>query len=191
MVGGIWTVIHPGAFIMERGLLHGIKERPENLAQSSYEPHKIESPPTPEVFNPLELAPVVVESNLPLTCQITDLNVYIDRAAGHCFAYPVDFTLDKQPSDHPDIIGPPRGSAVETVRASFEAKITSINPDQSLDQQVDIFLQSFKVVDPASLSRTRLTVSGEAALLVDAVPAQLSWQIIFIPHNGNLFRLMF
>jgi hypothetical protein len=32
MVGGIWTVIHPGAFIMERGMLLGIKERAERLA---------------------------------------------------------------------------------------------------------------------------------------------------------------
>ena len=30
MVGGIWTVIHPGVFIMERGMLLGIKERAES-----------------------------------------------------------------------------------------------------------------------------------------------------------------
>ena len=35
MVGGVWTIIHPGAFIMERGLLLGIKERAENLARSN------------------------------------------------------------------------------------------------------------------------------------------------------------
>lgn len=29
MVGGFWDVIHPGVFIMERGLLLGIKERAE------------------------------------------------------------------------------------------------------------------------------------------------------------------
>jgi hypothetical protein len=33
-VGGIWTVMHPGIFVMERGMLHGIKERAERLAQS-------------------------------------------------------------------------------------------------------------------------------------------------------------
>ncbi len=32
MVGGIWTIIHPGTFIMERGMLYGIKERAERLA---------------------------------------------------------------------------------------------------------------------------------------------------------------
>lgn len=32
MVGGFWDVIHPGVFIMERGLLLGVKERAERLA---------------------------------------------------------------------------------------------------------------------------------------------------------------
>jgi hypothetical protein len=32
MVGGFWAVIHPGTFIMERGLLLGVKERAEALA---------------------------------------------------------------------------------------------------------------------------------------------------------------
>lgn len=33
MVGGFWDIIHPGVFIMEHGLLHGVKERAEKLAQ--------------------------------------------------------------------------------------------------------------------------------------------------------------
>jgi hypothetical protein len=32
MTGGIWSVLHPGTFIMERGLLLGVKERAEALA---------------------------------------------------------------------------------------------------------------------------------------------------------------
>ena len=34
-VGGFWTVIHPGVFIMERGMLLGIKERAEQISESS------------------------------------------------------------------------------------------------------------------------------------------------------------
>jgi hypothetical protein len=33
MTGGFWDIIHPGVFIMEYGMLHGIKERAEELAQ--------------------------------------------------------------------------------------------------------------------------------------------------------------
>ncbi len=32
MVGGLWDIIHPGVFIMERGMLRGIKARAENAA---------------------------------------------------------------------------------------------------------------------------------------------------------------
>ena len=35
MAGGLWDLIHPGVFIMERGMLQGIKERAEALAQAS------------------------------------------------------------------------------------------------------------------------------------------------------------
>lgn len=56
MVGGIWTVIHPGTFIMERGLLYGVKERAERLAESGALPPSPEVTPTPEVFIPLDKA---------------------------------------------------------------------------------------------------------------------------------------
>jgi hypothetical protein len=33
MAGGFWNIIHPGVFIMERGMLYGIKERVEKIMQ--------------------------------------------------------------------------------------------------------------------------------------------------------------
>jgi hypothetical protein len=56
MVGGIWAVIHPGAFIMERGLLYGVKERAERLARTGSLPPLSQATPTPEVFIPLDKA---------------------------------------------------------------------------------------------------------------------------------------
>ena len=56
MVGGLWTVMHPGAFIMERGMLYGIKERAEHLAATGSLPPLPEVTPTPEVFIPLDRA---------------------------------------------------------------------------------------------------------------------------------------
>jgi hypothetical protein len=55
-VGGFWTIIHPGIFIMERGMLFGIKERAERLAQARDLPPINETTPTPEVFIPLDQA---------------------------------------------------------------------------------------------------------------------------------------
>jgi len=33
IVGGLWTIIHPNIFIMERGMLLGIKERAESASK--------------------------------------------------------------------------------------------------------------------------------------------------------------
>ena len=46
-VGGFWTVAHSGFFIMERGLLYGVKERAEQLAEMG------SLPPAQEAFIPL------------------------------------------------------------------------------------------------------------------------------------------
>ncbi len=34
MTGGIWAVVHPIAFVMERGMLYGLKERAERMAET-------------------------------------------------------------------------------------------------------------------------------------------------------------
>ena len=34
MTGGFWDIIHPGVFIMERGMLRGLKVRAEGSAQA-------------------------------------------------------------------------------------------------------------------------------------------------------------
>lgn len=187
MAGGLWSIIHPGVFIMERGMILGIKERAESIAIAEWP-----SPtPTPEVFIPLNPSPTPLNSDLPLTCQVTDLDVYIDQQAGYCFAYPTRFALSEQPSISPIVLGPALGSPDEQVRATFTIEQALFDPDKSLDQQVDEFLLGFTVLDPNTFTRARLLVGGEAALLVDVVPVQLSWRIIFVPHNGVLYRLMY
>ena len=52
--GWFWDVIRPGEFIMVRGMLLGIKERTEQLAQTGTMPPQ--ATPTPEVFIPLDKA---------------------------------------------------------------------------------------------------------------------------------------
>jgi hypothetical protein len=54
--GGLWTVMRPGQFVMERGMLLGIKQRAERAAQSGSIPLLTEMTPTPEAFIPLDKA---------------------------------------------------------------------------------------------------------------------------------------
>lgn len=52
--GWFWDAMRPGEFIMVRGMLLGIKERAEQLAETGYMPPQVT--PTPEVFIPLDKA---------------------------------------------------------------------------------------------------------------------------------------
>lgn len=187
MAGGLWSVIHPGVFVMERGMLLGVKERAEVNAITDW----ALPTPTPEIFNPLNPSPTPSSSDLPLTCQVTDLSVFVDRQAGYCFAYPIRFELSEQTSPSPTVLGPALGSSTEPLHATLIIEQAPYDPDKSLDQQADEFLQGFSVLDPNSFERAPLTISGEVALKVDVVPVQLSWRILFVAHNGILYRLMY
>lgn len=184
MAGGLWSLIHPGVFIMERGMMLGIKER----AEASQPVEGLSPTPTPEIFIPLNPSPTPPSSDLPMTCQVTDLNVFIDREAGYCFAYPLRFTLDETA---PTVRGPAIGSPAEPVFATFTVESAPYDPEISIDQQVDEFLSNFSVLDPNSFTRARLAVGGEMGVLVDVVPVHLSWRIIFVPHKGTLYRMMY
>jgi hypothetical protein len=187
MAGGLWSIIHPGVFIMERGMMLGIKERAEDAQAGMWLPPT----PTPEVFIPLNPSPTPASSDLPMTCQVTDLNVFIDRESGYCFAYPLRFTRKDPNSPLPVVMGPGIGSPSEPVYAMFTVEQAPYDPQLSLDQQVDSFLASFSVVDPNSSPRARLIVDEEVAVLVESVPVHLSWRIVFVQHNGVLYRLMY
>ena len=80
---------------------------------------------------------------------------------------------------------------MEPVFATFAVEVTPYHPDKSLDKQVDEFLRGFTVAAPESLTHTVVSVGGEAAVLVENVPVQLSWKIVFVPHDDQLYRLMY
>jgi len=146
---------------------------------------------TPNIMPRLDPSPTPSNSTLPLTCQVTDLKVYINGMDGYCFAYPTRFTLQDQPSDKPDVRGPGYGSSHEPVNATFSVEVTPAAADKTLREQAEIFLKDFSVVDPATFTWSQVQVGGEASWMVEPIPVQLSWRIVFVQHNGYLFRLMY
>ena len=147
--------------------------------------------PTLNVVPPLDPSPTPNRSVLPLTCQITVLNIFIDESEGYCFAYPTRFTVGIQPMlDIPAIVGPAVGNSVDPVFASFAVEVT-IAFDGDLRTQAKAFLREFSATDPAAFNWSQIQVGGEAGLMVESVPVMLSWRIVFVQHNGNLFRLMY
>ena len=145
---------------------------------------------TPNIVPRLDPSPTPSDSMLPLTCQITDLKVYINEMDGYCFAYPKSFTLGDQPSDNPDVRGPATDDSVEPIRPTLAIEFSPATA-KSLREQAESYLKEFSVADPATYKWTQVQVGGEAGLMVEPVPAMLSYRIVFIEHNGKLFRLMY
>lgn len=146
---------------------------------------------TLEIVPRLDPSPTPSGSTLPLTCQVTDLPVYINEMDGFCFAYPDYFSLGDQPSDKPDVLGPPRGSEVEPVRATFSVDVAPAAEGETIRAQAEAFLADFTPVDPASLTWREVPVGGQQGLSVEPVPAQLSYRLVFVQRGGLVYRLSF
>jgi len=145
----------------------------------------------PAILPRLDPSPTPSGSTLPLTCQITDLNVYINEMAGYCIAYPSRFTLGDQPSDQPDIRGPAVDDSHEPIRAALTIEVEPAAIDQSLREQAESFLKEFSVIDPDTLTWSQVSIDGDTAWMVEPVPAMLAYRIVFVQHNGTVYRLLY
>jgi hypothetical protein len=87
--------------------------------------------------------------------------------------------------------GPPIGSSVEPVQATFTVEVTSFEAGKTLQQQAEEFLKEFTVVDLTSIPQTQIIVGGETGIRYDPVPVMLSWNIVFVQHGDNLYQLMY
>ena len=146
---------------------------------------------TPNVIARLNPSPTASNSTLPLTCQVTDLNIYINEVDGYCFAYPSRFTLGDQPSDKPDARGPAVDDSMEPIHATFRVEVSPGTTDKTLREQAEAYLEELSVVDPATFTWSQIQVNGEEAWRVEPVPAMLAYRIVFVQHNGYIFRLIY
>ena len=163
-------------------LLSGCTSAPNSLQPATV---------TPGVVPRLDPSPTPSGSTLPLTCQVTDLNVYINEADGYCFAYPSRFTLGDQTSDKPDVWGPAIDDSVEPIHATLSVEVSPAAMDQSPREQAEAYLKEFSVVDPATFTWSQIQIDGESAWEVEPIPAMLAYRIVFVQHNGFMFRLMY
>ena len=139
----------------------------------------------------LDPSPTASDSTLPLTCQVTDLNVYINEVDGYCFAYPAEFNLGDQPSDKPEVLGPALDDSHEPIHARLNVEIEPAAPDKTLREQAEAYLKEFSVMDPATYTWSQVNVGGEAGWMVEPVPAMLAYRIVFVQHDANLYRLLY
>lgn len=147
--------------------------------------------PTANFMPRLDPSPTPSGSTLPLTCQVTDLNVYIEETYGYCFAYPRHFTAGMHPMlNTPAIVGPALDS-VDPVYASFSVEVVPANMEYTARGEAEIFLKDFSAAEIDSLAWSPIQLDGEWGWMVEPVPAMLSYRFVFVQHDGYLYRLSY
>jgi hypothetical protein len=148
--------------------------------------------PTPEIFSALAPSPTPPDSALPLTCQVTDLGVYINHEWGYCFAYPGIFTLDES-LDAEGVItlyGPALEDNADPVRVSLEVTAQLVPPGSTLTPLVDAYMNLFP--DPAwQIRREPARLGSEPAEMLQPIPGLLSSRVLLAVHENTLFTLRF
>ena len=152
----------------------------------------VPSAPTPEIFNPLNPSPTPPDSTLPLTCQVTDLNVYVNEEWGYCFAYPATFTVDESQTEEGilRLSGPPLENNTNPAHVSLEVRTQPVPENSELSLLVDAFLVPFR--DGAwEIRRESWRLGDENAEKLEPIPGLLSSRIVIALHKNILFTLLF
>jgi hypothetical protein len=142
---------------------------------------------TPNILPRLDPSPTPSGSTLPLTCQVTDLNVSVHQEAGYCFAYPTRFTEEASGG----VRGPDLEEGLTPTFATFGVQVTPAAAGRSLREQAESYLRSFTDIAPTTFTWTNVPIAGETGLMVEPVPTIGAWRFVFVVHNGNLFRLAY
>jgi hypothetical protein len=161
-------------------------EKPQAVTENSIDAS------TPEIFIPLDPSPIPMESNLPQSCQVTDLKVYTNEALGYCFAYPDQFTLEENASQGVTLIGPSLDQNAEPLRASLGVGAQPVPQESDLARLVDGYLgqSSFQNL-PWAIERSSLTLAGEPAERLEPIPGLGSARMVMVLHENHLFTLQF
>lgn len=150
--------------------------------------------PTPEIFGALAPSPTPPDSALPLTCQITDLGVYVNKEWGYCFAYPGIFTVDESRAAEGVITlyGPGLEDSANPVRVSLEVTTQVVPEGSELTPLVDAYLSLFQGVPiPTPTTREPWLLGSEPAEKVEPIPGLLSSRVVMALHENLLFTLRF
>jgi hypothetical protein len=150
--------------------------------------------PTPEIFSALAPSPTPPDSSLPLTCQVTDLSVYVNAEWGYCFAYPGTFTVDESRIAEGilTLYGPALEDNADPLRVSLEIAVQPVPEGSALAPLVDAFLSTFDTLDmPWTITREPWLLGSTPAEKVEPIPGLLSSRVVMAQHEEQLFMLRF
>lgn len=144
-----------------------------------------ESTPTANIMPRLDPSPTASGSALPLTCQVTDLSVYIE--GDYCFAYPPRFFL----GDEGSVRGPDLDDSLTPLFVTFAVTVTPADMQLTARGEAEAYLKSFTDLEIDSFTWNQVLLGGEWGWMVEPVPTIGAWRFVFVQHNRNLYRLSY
>lgn len=143
--------------------------------------------PTANIMPRLDPSPTPSGNPYPLTCQVTDLSVYIDQDGGYCFAYPTRFVL----ADEGGVRGPDLDDSLTPLFVTFGVEVRPAKAELTARGEAEAYLKEFTDLDIDSFAWNQVMVAGEWGWMVEPVPTIGAWRFVFVQHNGNLYRLSY
>ena len=113
-----------------------------------------------------------------------DTLLWEDETRGICLLYPASHTVVALDSGNVEFV-------VGDVMNHIDPRISITSQDaagRTLAQAVDEFLAGFEGFE---IARSDVTLGGQEAVLLDGVPGQDFYRIVFVVHDGLLYQLNF
>jgi hypothetical protein len=142
----------------------------------------------------------VVPPDIPPSGPVEDREIYLNEAAGYCFQYPTEFTLEQYNPSQPGILGKLATLKIERplYTAGLTVEVQTVG-SRELEESVSGFLNQFADMPSASIERNPVELvggieyqlGGEPAEVLEGVPGPEGSRDVFAIHDGRLYHLSF
>jgi hypothetical protein len=109
---------------------------------------------------------------------------WTDETLGYCLLYPASHTVVEPEGGNTEIV-------VGDVMNHTDPRVSIMAEDlagRPLAQVIDDFLAGYEGFE---LSRSDATIGGQEAVLLDGIPGQDFYRVLFVAHGDTLYKLQF
>jgi hypothetical protein len=128
---------------------------------------------------------------IPASCTPWDdgLAVYFNLSNGYCLLYPERFRVGDVYPWMVNFYGPPLDQSLEPVQAGFSIQARQSASGQTLEQVVTHYIKS-EVGDTLPVSRSRITLGGEAAEVIEGLPGRTGNRHVLLIYQDVVYHLV-
>jgi hypothetical protein len=128
---------------------------------------------------------------IPASCMPQDdgLAAYFNLSNGYCLLYPERFRVGDVTPWMANFYGPPLDPSVEPVQAGFSIQAHQPADGQTLEQVVTRYIKS-EVGDTLPVSRSLITLGGEAAEVIEGLPGRTGNRRALLIHQDMVYHLV-